>query len=226
MPIYAPRQTRVPNSPPRFYAAPPAQEDMVARLRARVGGLVATEADWEAMRVQSECRQRALDAYNKGLRRRDRRALRPPPAWSRQYTPAMPTTPTRDQRLCPGAVRTLLLIRAAIGRDSGRIIKRRYLAQTLGYSERTAQRHISALRRFGYITTEPVFTPDGRQHGQRFRVTDAARPFWTAREPRMSPLKDFPVNGESKEGQNPAAFSKEFTCKGISATTERRPPSG
>ncbi len=219
--------------PSRFHAPPGDQEGMIARLRARVGGSEASEADWAKMRSRYERRERAWDAHVKSRKTPNRRATRPAPSPSNQYCPPLSTTPARDQRLSPGAVRTLVLIRAVIGRDSGRIITRKYLAHTLGYSERTAQRHLSLLRRYGYITTRMINAPNGRTLGQRIRVTSAARPFWQAGGLDLSPLQPFPINGVSEDRkrgpqdeETSPDFAKEFASKGMSASRERRPSSG
>lgn len=212
--------------PSRFHAPPRDQEEMITRLRARVGGSEASEADWAEMKSRYERRQCAWDAHIKNRRTPNRRATRPAPQPSKQYCPPLSTTPARDQRLSPGAIRTLMVIRAVIGHDSERIITRKYLAQTLGYNQRTAQRHLSLLRRYGYITTRLVNAPSGRVLGQRIRVTAASRPFWQTEGSGMSPLKGFPVNGASEDWLDPAAFAKGFASKGGSSTPERRPPSG
>ncbi len=219
--------------PSRFHAPPGDQEEMMARLRARVGGSEASEAEWTEMRSRYERRERAWDAHVKSRKTPNRRATRPAPSPSNQYCPSLSTTPARDQRLSPGTIRTLVLIRAVIGRDSSRIITRKYLAHTLGYSERTAQRHLSLLRQYGYITSRLVNAPNGRTLGQRIRVTSAARPFWQTEGSGLSPLQPFPINGVSEDrkrapqgGGTSPDFAEEFASKGMSASPERRPPSG
>lgn len=209
-----------------------------------------TEAEWaaaeaatqgaiDALRPRSERQQRALDAYVERRRTPNRRRLRPAPEPTRQYARNLAMDPVQDERLCSGAVRTLLQIRAAAGREGKRVITKAYLARKLRCSTRTVQRHISALREYDYISTEPVLAASGRQTGQRITVTHRARAFWDtqglppnalverpSRKTPPSPLKSVPSKEASKERRGAAQPNQNGACRGSAARPERRPPSG
>ena len=106
------------------------------------------------------------------------RWLREGPVPSDQYAPAMATTAARDDRLTPQAKALLQVLHARCGKEGHTRTTKGTLGNILRRCERSIQRYLCELSRFGYIVTDIRRNGRGLYTGLVIRMTSLAHPFW------------------------------------------------
>ncbi len=143
-------------------------------------------AFWVEQEARHKRAIRAHQAQRDGRRtpKPHRRTSAPTPAPSKMWCKAISLDAARDQRLSMGARMALSMIRALL--EAGRPISRAGLAALMGVSARTAQRYISQLRAYGYITTRLIHTAAGWVLGQMIELAAKVLPYFMREPPRIS----------------------------------------
>lgn len=110
-----------------------------------------------------------------------------PPRWGReapipsdQYSPNMATTAARDNRLTPQAKALLQVLHARCVANGSTETTKGTLANIMGRCERTIQRYIADLVRFGYIETKTRRNGRGLYNGLVIVVTGLVKPCYEA----------------------------------------------
>ncbi|MFH7320708.1 helix-turn-helix domain-containing protein [Desulfurivibrio sp. D14AmB] len=76
-----------------------------------------------------------------------------------------------DPRIGPAPLRVFGLLASVADHDGYRYVHVRWLAECLGLSLRSIQRHLSLLRATGYIVTDPTFEEGTNRQGvNRYRI--------------------------------------------------------
>ncbi len=109
----------------------------------------------------------------------------PPMRWanqtpipSDQYAPPMATTAARDNRITPQAKALLQVIHARCGREGETDTTKGTLANVMSRSERSIQRYIGELVRFGYLLTFTRKNARGLYTGLKIMTQESVKPFW------------------------------------------------
>lgn len=110
-----------------------------------------------------------------------------PPRWGReapipsdQYAPNMATTAARDNRLTPQAKALLQVLHARCAATGSTETTKGTLANVMGRCERTIQRYIAELVRFGYIEAKTRRNGRGLYNGLVVVVTGLVKPCYEA----------------------------------------------
>lgn len=136
------------------------------------------QAFWKEQEVRHQRATCARKAQRDGRRtpRPPSRASAPPPSQNKMWCKAISLDAGRDQRLSMGARLAVEFIRALL--ETGKPITRVGLAALMGVSARTAQRYISQLRHYGYITTRLLQTASGWVIGQMVELAAKVLPYF------------------------------------------------